>query len=267
RDAAIAHYGAASRAGSFEFKLYRDKAVKEALVRLFRGKCAYCETPYAAAHPVDVEHWRPKGDVEEEDGTKAGKGYYWLAAEWSNLLPSCIDCNRRRAHLIPGRAVPLVVGKGNAFPLVPGSQRRLEPGSEAGEATLLLNPCRDDADPAEVLEWNVDEAVIVPRTNAAGEPDPRGVASIHVYALNRTELVQARREVLHLMRQHMYVIGRLSELLAMEPPVPDGVREIVLDLMQHEAKALKEFANPNRAYSFFASAVIRDFETRQLELP
>jgi hypothetical protein len=25
-------------------------------------------------------------------------GYYWLAYEWTNLLPSCYDCNSFRRH-------------------------------------------------------------------------------------------------------------------------------------------------------------------------
>jgi uncharacterized protein (TIGR02646 family) len=264
RDAAIAFYGAQAPAGSFEFKVYRDRGVKEALTRLFRGKCAYCEGSFDATQPVDVEHWRPKGDVEEEDGTKAGKGYYWLAGEWDNLLPSCIDCNRRRSHHISGRATPLVVGKGNSFPLQPGSQRLLAPGAERTETPLLLHPYLHD--PEAALTADVDEAVLLPRASADGEADVRGAKSIHVYALNRTELVQARRAVLHLMRQHMYVIVRLLELLGLDPPPAPAVREIVLDLLAHEMKALKEFGSPERPYSFFARAVLRDFETRQLGL-
>jgi uncharacterized protein (TIGR02646 family) len=264
RDAAIAFYGAQAPSGSFEFKVYREKAVKEALTRLFHGKCAYCESRFDATQPVDVEHWRPKGDVEEEDGTRTGKGYFWLAAEWANLLPSCIDCNRRRSHLIPGRTYPLVLGKGNAFPLRPGSQRRLTPGAEQGEQPLLLHPCLDDPD--EVLAADVDEAVLLPREQAGGPVDERGTKSIHVYALNRTELVQARRAVLHLMRQHMYVIVRLLELLGLTPPIAPAVKEIVLDLLVHEMKALQEFGSPDRPYSFFARQVLRDFETRQLGL-
>ena len=264
RDAAVAFYGAQAPSGSFEFKLYRERTVKEALTRLFHGKCAYCESRYDATQPVDVEHWRPKGDVEEEDGTKVGRGYYWLAAEWANLLPSCIDCNRRRQHLIPGRATPLVIGKGNAFPLRPGSQRQLAPGAEQGEAPLLLHPCLDD--PEAALAADLDEAVLVPRVGAEGMADERGEKSIHVYALNRTELVQARRAVLHLMRQHMYVIVRLLELLGLTPPIAPTVKEIVLDLLAHEMKALQEFASPERPYSFFARAVLRDFERNQLGL-
>ena len=64
-------------------------------------KCAYCERIYK----LDVEHYRPKGEVRDENNNivqvanYAGAmidhpGYYWLCYEWSNLLPSCITCNR-----------------------------------------------------------------------------------------------------------------------------------------------------------------------------
>ncbi len=68
----------------------------------YHQKCAYCERIYK----MDVEHYRPKGEVRDENnklikvtGVVAGTqidhpGYYWLCYEWSNLLPSCITCNR-----------------------------------------------------------------------------------------------------------------------------------------------------------------------------
>jgi hypothetical protein len=55
------------------------------------GKCAYCERFYK----LDVEHYRPKGEIRDEDNALLrAVGYYWLGYEWSNLLPSCISCNR-----------------------------------------------------------------------------------------------------------------------------------------------------------------------------
>jgi hypothetical protein len=67
----------------------------------YHYKCAYCERIYK----LDVEHYRPKAEVRDEQNQivqvidNAGNminhpGYYWLCYEWSNLLPSCISCNR-----------------------------------------------------------------------------------------------------------------------------------------------------------------------------
>src|SRR4051812_36358022 len=75
----------------FEFAAYKNPAVVKALEAAFLGKCAYCEHRYDAGAPCDVEHYRPKGGVEI-DGDLTEPFYYWLAAEWTNLLPSCADC-------------------------------------------------------------------------------------------------------------------------------------------------------------------------------
>jgi uncharacterized protein (TIGR02646 family) len=253
---AIAHYGNAANQGkSFSFKAYGDKAVKEALTRLFRGKCAYCESRFDATQPVDVEHWRPKGDVEEEDGTRLGSGYYWLAASWTNLLPSCIDCNRKREHLIHPTGTRRVIGKGNYFPVHPGTARATAPGAESTEKPLLLHPYLDD--PAAVLELE-DEGVLRARADADGAPDPRGEASIRVYALNRTGLVHARRDVLHHMEQHIYIVRQLGALLAGD--LAPELRDLVEDLVAFEMNLLLDFTRPDRPYSFVARRRLDRFE-------
>src|SRR5688500_1280853 len=95
RARAIAFYAdEANRDESFDFRAYGHDDVKLELERMFHQKCAYCESDYGATEPVDVEHYRPKGAFLRPDGSLSNPGYYWLAAEWTNLLPSCIDCNR-----------------------------------------------------------------------------------------------------------------------------------------------------------------------------
>lgn len=72
--------GKKKKVRQFEFKAYKDAAVKAALESLFHGKCAYCESRYAAIQPVDIEHWRPKKEVLiGEDGSTKRHGYYCLA--------------------------------------------------------------------------------------------------------------------------------------------------------------------------------------------
>ncbi|MEK9939970.1 MAG: hypothetical protein VW548_03245, partial [Methylotenera sp.] len=82
---------------AFEFKAYKNDDVRHALFTLFHGKCAYCEARYDTTAPVDIEHFRPKGGIDGTDHL----GYWWFAATWLNLLPSCIDCNRKREHPTP----------------------------------------------------------------------------------------------------------------------------------------------------------------------
>lgn len=81
---------------------------KWVLKNVFNEKCAYCETPMNR-FSFDAEHHRPKGGVEfrylgedtlqtplveDERGEQIGHpGYFWLAYNWRNLVPSCEFCN------------------------------------------------------------------------------------------------------------------------------------------------------------------------------
>src|SRR6266404_2065479 len=85
RQEALKFYKAAVKTRKeFPFKIYKQPYVKEAIEKIFHKKCAYCETFYIVAQPVDVEHFRPKGAVVV--GKEKKPGYYWLASEWTNLL-------------------------------------------------------------------------------------------------------------------------------------------------------------------------------------
>ncbi|MGO4403630.1 hypothetical protein AB4Z10_05105 [Bosea sp. RAF48] len=165
-------YDAKGRRKSFNFKAYKEDDVRHTLQLLFHSKCAYCEASYEAVGPVDIEHFRPKGEVE---GEPAHQGYWWLAADWGNLLPSCIDCNRRRFQPTPrdmrsltamadtsrtgGAYVSIKTGKDSCFP-VEGARVMAEPSERdrarllASERALLLNPCEDRAE--EHLRYWID---------------------------------------------------------------------------------------------------------------
>jgi len=121
------------------FTAYKGDGVREQLTEMFKGKCAYCETFYKATQPADIEHFRPKGGVTIKDTRPQPPGYWWLASEWSNLLPSCSDCNRPRRQDFPG-GLPRTAGKANRFPLASEAKRAAAPGQEAKERRLLLHP-------------------------------------------------------------------------------------------------------------------------------
>jgi uncharacterized protein (TIGR02646 family) len=239
----------------FKFAAYSHDEVKEALYTLFMGKCAYCESVYASSQPMDVEHWRPKGGYEDDQGDLVQPGYYWLAAVWDNLLPSDIDCNRQRRQRITPLGIELKQGKENQFPLESGSPRAAKPGEELAEKPLLLDPCRDH--PEEHFQFN-DEAVILPRPIALDQPSPRAQASIEVYALNRSDLVLARRERLLIIRQHMFVIRRLA-LALNDAGLGEGVHAILDDLLSHEIQVLEQFKGSEQPYALMARQVIDDF--------
>ncbi len=185
--------------GSFEFKAYKSEDVKLLLESLFSGKCAYCESFYSETAPVDIEHYRPKGAIE---GEPDHPGYWWLAMDWNNLLPSCIDCNRKRKQITPKvtdnllalvtdeherrRATVMNTGKKDTFPVTgPRAKDYSKPAELTAENALLLNPCIDKPD--EHLDFLVDPnlpiSLVVPRGGAGAA---RGTAALPAAAARVT---------------------------------------------------------------------------------
>lgn len=239
---------------TFKFKVYSSDEVKLALERLFHSKCAYCESRYAATQPMDVEHWRPKAEVLEHDGTVA-QGYPWAASDWDNLLPSCIDCNRERRQLLVDVGKVANAGKGTRFPIAKTSKRALSREELSAEVPLLLHPCEDE--PEQHFGFT-DEAVIRPRLSGADQA-ARAIASIEVYALNRSGLVDERLHLLRLMQQRMYTIQVLIDVFDRAT----GNDAILLeDLIAHEMTELRAFADPKRPYSAMARYFVNDFAAR-----
>jgi len=152
----------------FAFRAYRTPELVRILEQLFFKKCAYCEGNYAATGYVEVEHYRPKSL------------YYWLAADWCNLLPSCKRCNN---------------GKLSKFPLLDPRKQARRRGDEKRETPLLLDPC----DPARTrrperhLTFSLEDGTIQ-AVEMRGQPSAIGMASIEVYRLARPDLSQLRRD-------------------------------------------------------------------------
>lgn len=239
----------------FEFKVYRERAVKQSLERLFHGKCAYCESRYRGTQPMDVEHWRPKGAIDEDGAPK--HGYYWLAADWENLFPSCIDCNRQRYQVTAQSHDEVPAGKGSRFPLAPGSRHARGPGGEAAEIPLLLNPCKDR--PEEHLAFlKVSEGVVRARRGPTGELSVKARVSIEVYGLNRIALVLDRKEVLLLILQRMATIRRLLVLIA-DGPLESRESYLAEDVLVYELEVLHGFQRADRPFALMARQVIEPF--------
>lgn len=213
REAAIAAYRAALQgrrasrkkgaalAVEFKFSAYRDEQLRDALNRAYGFKCAYCESHFGATQPVAVEHYRPKNAVMEDDRLLQ-PGYYWLAATWDNLLPSCTDCNSPRRQVEDG-GQSRVRGKGNYFPLVPGTKRARSPGGEAREAPLLLHPEEDAVEVHLEFLAESERLGIVRAALVSGGPSARGEASIEVYALDRPRLVVERQNAAKRLLSHL----------------------------------------------------------------
>jgi len=173
----------------------KDKLYKRAmpfLLKLFNEKCAYCESVISNTQPGDVEHYRPKGRLKDLDGkivkVKIGNqevehpGYWWLCYEWKNLLPSCIDCNRRRNH----GDDEIAAGKADLFPIA--GKRAINPDDPLGdEQALLLNPTDDDFDPSVHFDFQSDGKIKPKTTQAQTTSDLLGLNV-------REKLVEMRAE-------------------------------------------------------------------------
>jgi uncharacterized protein (TIGR02646 family) len=232
-------------AGPFRFEAYKVAAVKQALNAAFCFKCAYCESNFGATQPVAIEHYRPKGKIRTRDGELV-PGYYWLAADWENLLPSCTDCNSPRRQTIGG--VEITAGKGNWFPLASERHRAKAPRQEADEERLLLHPYRDF--PQRHLEF-IDEGVVRPRLSPGGRASPKGQASIEVYALQRPGLVKAREAMQIRVRAQLAVVRREAARLDADPR-----NAAQAELLRTELAGLRRLMAPEQPYSEIARQTI-----------
>lgn len=286
----------------FDFGAYKAESVKKRLEELFHGKCAYCESVYASQAPVDVEHYRPKGRVE---GEADHPGYWWLAAEWTNLLPSCIDCNRRRKQAVPvvssGLAAlqqAMMTGKQDAFPIA-GTRAGHEADDTLAERAVLLDPTRDDPEehldfwledgPASGLAYPVSkvprhafvvplaaqDTVAVAEDARAASVSERGAVSIQVYGLNRLRLVQERARLLQRLRflEGMFleigeVASSVASINAASPQAALAQASGRLDRLQVRIlDEMRSLAVPEAAHSSVAKAYLRDFRRRVASLP
>jgi hypothetical protein len=175
----IAAYDASDK---IRFRLGVYKYLKPELSIGFCEKCAFCESRITQTQPGDVEHFRPKAGVQEEDGTtvldphgEPHPGYYWLAYEWGNLLFACVECNRPRNDRMGRR------GKANRFPVE--SFRAFRPGEEGDEISLLVNPRFEE--PSDHFFCGEDGIMVGLTT--------KGLTTIRILGLNREALIDARR--------------------------------------------------------------------------
>ena len=244
---------------SYKFKGYDSDDVKNALLQLTSAKCAYCESKMLGVGAREVEHYRPKGGVDGESGWA---GYWWLAYEWSNLLPTCRDCNKSlRQHIVTSSMTEIQVlalfakknsisyGKANQFKLL-GTRAFTENCDTDLEDPLLIDPCKKD--PAEHLIWDFsnDLALIQPKS-LAGSPSAYGEYTISTCALNRAPLVIDRISVLRPLRVQRTKILEELEASRGDPKLVDAALR--------RARDLQSFADKDAAYSQMVASFINAF--------
>jgi hypothetical protein len=159
------------RTFDFDSSLYGGKSVKNGLITAQLGKCAFCESQVRHIAHGDVEHYRPKGGVRQNDaGPLEQPGYFWLAYAWENLFFACQLCNQSF--------------KKNLFPLADPTRRaRSHLDDLAAEGPMLIHPADDE--PGALIGFREEVAFPI-------DDDPRARISIEVVGLNREELAEFR---------------------------------------------------------------------------
>jgi uncharacterized protein (TIGR02646 family) len=249
RDKAIEHYGnAETKNKTFKFTAYGKKPVRDALNAAFEFKCAYCETYYGATQPVAIEHYRPKSGYLVE-GEMRKPGYYWIAAAWDNLVPSCTDCNSERTQTLSD-GTTLVVGKANQFPIASEQKRAVAVDTEKQEGRLLLHPYHDEPDKHLVF---IEEGIVTWQ-RPGKPPSKKGEASIRVYALLRDGLVRARAAHERNLRVQMTITEDIVLGLADDPDSVPLNRALDNQLAQ-----LESFTKPDAPYSEMSRQLLEPF--------
>lgn len=174
----------AAQDGSLYKNHYKHAAVKDALHLIYHHKCAYCESTITHSAPLQVEHYRPKTEVDEQDLLlgEIHRGYYWLGNEWSNLLLACQNCNGQGAK---GTRFPIQGIRILSHPADP-LHFSIHHQSMLDEIPLLLNP--ELVDPLDHLQ--LDSSGQMQGNTIFGD------TSIAIYKLNRDGLMTRRLKII-----------------------------------------------------------------------
>lgn len=151
------------------------QGAKAELMKLYHGKCAYCETSMRA-RGLQIEHYRP-----------INGGYYWLAYEWTNLTLACASCNGAKGSEFP------ITGKKISQPGKPKAYRWFtDRGPYLNERPIYLNPEHDD--PSPFLRFKYDGYL------ESCCPTGRGAGTINACDLNCKELISWRLKAINQFR-------------------------------------------------------------------
>lgn len=251
------------------YSVYADQSVRNTLLKMFYGKCAYCESKIAAIYNGDIEHFRPKGKIQSANPSRPG--YFWLASEWDNLLFACPFCNQTNTHEFRNgsNVEEAVFGKLDQFPLDTEVHRlKYNHGLIyfADNATykqafdleeserLLLNPCKDD-NIERYFKFD-DDGAIISNDGLTSFEEKKAQTSIFTYALHRLPLTLARKEKIIQIKAQ---IRRVEVAIKNFNDYFDSSEEERVwfeGIMKEEMKILKKFKSPDQEYAGLSRYII-----------
>lgn len=249
------------------YQIYGDETVREQLVNMFQKKCAYCESKITSVYNGDIEHFRPKGGYG--DPLKA-PGYYWLAADWDNLLFACAMCNQTNTLKVldNGEIKEVVIGKKNQFPLEKEDNRLTKAHGQIFFTDrneykrvydleevdrLLLKPCTDDV---EKHFKYLDEGVMLPNDNLTALETKKAKTSIDVYALKRIALIHEREEKLIAIKAQ---ITRVKEAIFNHSNSSIDLKGHYEEVLKREVEILRRYKKEDQVFAGMARYVIAKY--------
>lgn len=216
-----------------DFSFYTRPSIRAELERLYHNKCAYCESQIYITADANIEHFRPKNEIDT--GTeKLTPGYYWLGGDWDNLLLSCTRCNQKRKYKNSNGKGTITRGKDTKFPVIDESKRALshtDSIKEEDKVRLLFNPSTDKKVETQ-FKYDQDGAIQPAKSRGIGRK--RASNSIDVFVLDRGMLTKARAG-------SMNDLGRALQLLRHEVrefhnAFREGLDELELDALASKPK-------------------------------
>ena len=226
-------YDSGTRAFAFDNKIYGATSVKNALIKAQHKKCCFCEASVRAVSYGDVEHFRPKGGWQQKPGDPLTQpGYYWLAYDWSNLLLSCQLCNQRH--------------KKNLFPLDnPAHRARSHDDDIQLEVPKFVNPSAEE--PSDYIGFRKEYAITI-------DGNDYGTTTIESLGLNRTDLVELRREVL----APIVALEQSTQVLIEEANSDDSPSAALTNLIAKNQQVLADARKPTAQFSSMVKHAIGD---------
>ena len=159
---------------------YRDSTLKE-LTILYFNKCACCER--SRGEELQVDHYRPKKERNNRANENYNQpGYYWLAYEWSNLIPLCSSCNQSKSNYFPLKnETNRISSHTHAYAYSPKEFYSLE-------QPLFINPEIED-EPEKHFKY-------LPNGKVEGRTS-EGAEMVKLYSLNSRTKIRDRKSVIN----------------------------------------------------------------------
>ena len=177
---------------------YRDSTLSD-LMELYKNKCAICERNRGTE--LQVDHYRPKKTRDNKSELKYNQpGYYWLAYEWSNLIPLCSYCNLNKSNKFPLSTwdeTTRISSHINVSNIIGFNSNSLS-WLQTYEKPLMINP-EFETNPEKHFSFHIDGRIIG-RTS-------EGTETINICKLNRKDLKRERIQI-----RFTYVNGIKSAL-------------------------------------------------------